>query len=346
MKKKLRLGIIGCGMISAFHIGAIEAIPDVSLAGLYDATPGKACALAEEKGCRAYESLEEMWRDESLDGVCICTPSGTHGTLALEALNHGKHVLVEKPMALTRQECLAISMLSRQRNLRAGVVSQLRFSPAVQAVRRVMAEGRLGSLISVELNMKYYREPIYYQASAWRGTRKMDGGGALMNQGIHGVDLLQYLTGMPRQVFAQSRTLRHSIEVEDTLHGVLMYENGSLGTLVATTSVWPGFSRELTLCGQDGTISLREDSIHTWCLRDGTPAPKIGNTTMNGSQDPTQIDLRGHIRQIQNFALAISGEEPLLVDAAEGRKPLDIIWGLYRSAEESQPITLEKEEKE
>lgn len=344
MEKELRFGIIGCSMISGFHMGAMEQLPGICLAGVCDATAERARAVAREKGCTAYESPDSMWEDDTLDGVCICTPSGTHGALALEALRHGKHVLVEKPMALTRQECLSIASLARERGLQAGVVSQLRFSPAIQAVRQAMAEGRLGKLISLELNMKYYRDPAYYQASAWRGTREMDGGGALMNQGIHGVDLMQYLAGMPRQVYAQARTLRHSIQVEDTLHGVLMYENGALGSLVATTSVWPGFSRELTLCGENGTISLKEDAIATWCLRDGSAPPELGKTGMNGSSDPSQIDLSGHIRQIRNFAMAIAGKEPLLVDAAEGKKPLDIIWSLYRSAQENRPVCVEGEE--
>lgn len=261
MKPIVRLAIIGCGMISRFHIDAIRQIKTAELAGVYDPRTEAAERVAAEQAVRAYRSLDELWNDRSVDAVCICTPSGTHGALAIDALRHGKHVLVEKPMALIREECRTIFDESRKNGLQAGVVSQLRFSPGVQLVKQAVEQGRLGRLVSTELNMKYYREESYFSASAWRGTKSMDGGGALMNQGIHGVDLLQYIAGMPVRVFGQSRTLVHDIEVEDTLHAMLMYENGALGSVIATTSVYPGFARRLTVCGEEGTIELEEDRI-------------------------------------------------------------------------------------
>ena len=340
MKPIVRLAIIGCGMISRFHIDAIRQIKTAELAGVYDPRTEAAERAAAEQGVRAYRSLDELWNDRSVDAVCICTPSGTHGALAIDALRHGKHVLVEKPMALIREECRTIFDESRKNGLQAGVVSQLRFSPGVQLVKQAVEQGRLGRLVSTELNMKYYREESYFSASAWRGTKSMDGGGALMNQGIHGVDLLQYIAGMPARVFGQSRTLVHDIEVEDTLHAMLMYENGALGSVIATTSVYPGFARRLTVCGEEGTIELEEDRIAVWKLKDGSMPPELAGADISGSSDPASIGMQGHVRQLENFAAAIRGEEPLLVDAAEGCKPLAVIWGIYEASEKGRVITI------
>lgn len=341
MKSVVRLAVIGVGMISTFHMNAIDAIEGVELAGVFDApSMDRARAAAESRGVRAYKTLDELWQDEQVDGVCICTPSGTHGPVALEAIRNGKHVLIEKPMALTLEECETIRIEAASRNLQVGVVSQLRFSPSIQLVRQAVQEGRLGKILFTELNMKYYRNTDYFSGSTWRGTKKMDGGGALMNQGIHGVDLLQYIAGMPQVVFAQSRTLLHAIEVEDTLNAMLLYENGALGNIVATTSVYPGFSRKLTICGENGTVGLEEDSICCWEMKDGSKAPDFETTTVCGSNDPSKIGCEGHVRQIANFAQAIRGEETLLVDAQEGCKPLRMIWSIYRSAEENTLIRI------
>ena len=194
--------IIGCGMIARFHIAAIQEIENARLVGVFDQQQINANRIAAEFQVKAYESMPELWEDTQVDAVCICTPSGLHATLALEALSHGKHVLIEKPMALNEQDCDAIICAAKETQRLAGVVSQMRFSPDVCRVKEALDQGLIGKLISVDLIMKYFRDPSYYQNSTWRGTKKMDGGGALMNQGIHGVDLMQYLAGMPSMVIS------------------------------------------------------------------------------------------------------------------------------------------------
>lgn len=340
MPESVGFAIIGCGLISKFHMEAMREIEEATLVGVYAPRAEQAEKVAAENGVRAYHSLEEIWADGAVKAVSICTPSGTHGELALDALRHGRHVLIEKPMALEREQCCTIIAEADARGLQAGVVSQLRFSPGIRLVKEAVEQGRLGRLISTELDMKYYRDESYFSASTWRGTKKMDGGGALMNQGIHGVDILQYIAGMPSKVFGQYRTLVHDIEVEDTLHALLMYENGALGTVIATTSVYPGFSRRLTLCGEEGTIVLEEDDIAVWKLRDGSERPTVQSTVGSGSSDPGKIGAQGHVFQIRNFAAAVLGKEKLLVDAREGCKPLEIIWDIYQSAEEGRVIEI------
>lgn len=343
MEKKVSIAVIGCGMISGFHLDAITQNPRAELAGVYDAYGPSAQRVARERNTRCFETLGELWKEPNVDAVCICTPSGTHGELATQAVSHGKHVLIEKPMALTGENCTRLAALAEEKQMQVGVVSQLRFAPGIQRVKAAMDRGALGKLLSVELNMKYYRDEAYYGARTWRGTKAMDGGGALMNQGIHGVDLMQYLVGMPSCVFGQMDTLLHNIEVEDTLHALLRFPGGALGTVIATTSVYPGFTRVLTICGEDGTIVLEEDTVKLWQTRAGDMTSDDEASEIRGSSDPSQIGAQGHVLQLGNFVNAILGEEALLLNVHEGRKPVDIILGIYRSARENKMISIGKE---
>jgi len=340
MSKKVHIAVIGCGMISRFHITAIQNLEGAELAGLYDVRQDSARSSAALYGTRAYVSLDEIWADPKVDAVCVCIPSGLHGPVALAAVEHGKHVLIEKPMALTLADCDRIIAAAERNHVLVSVVSQLRFSPAVCRVKKAMEEGLLGKLVSADLYMKYHRSQAYYDSGAWRGTWKMDGGGALMNQGIHGVDLLQYLAGDVSSVFARAKTLVRNIEVEDTLSAVTEFENGALGVIQAATSVYPGFSRRLELCGQKGTIILEEDRISLWDV-EGTPRFEGGGCeTARSHSEPSQIDSQGHQRQLHNFVSAILGEEPLLIDGREGRKAVALILAAYRSAAEGTPVAL------
>ncbi|MCD8325284.1 MAG: Gfo/Idh/MocA family oxidoreductase [Lachnospiraceae bacterium] len=194
MTKDGRIGyaIIGCGMISGFHGSAIDRIPEAELVGVCGFDPQESLRGAERFGAKPYLSRDEIWKDDQVDAVCVCTPSGLHGEIALEAVTHGRHVLIEKPMAMTLEECDLIIQAAAEQKVLAGVVSQLRYSPSIRYVKQVMDEGGLGRLIGADLYMKYYRSQEYYDSSPWRGTRSLDGG-ALMNQGIHGVDLLRYI---------------------------------------------------------------------------------------------------------------------------------------------------------
>lgn len=342
---KIGYVIIGCGMIAKFHIAAINATPDAEVAGVYDLDYERTKVFASLNHTKAYASLEEVWADPSAHAVCICTPSGLHFSLALAALEHGRHVLVEKPMALSLEDCDALIAAAKERDLVLGVVSQLRFSPAVTQVKNAIDAGVLGKLLCADLYMKFHRSQDYYDSSDWRGTWAMDGGGALMNQGIHGVDLLQYLAGPVDSIYAKARTLARKIEVEDTLSAVAEFRSGALGVIQATTSMYSGFSRRMELCGEKGTIILEEDKILLWDVADdqGLPHDCGGISDVRSSSDPTQISWSGHARQIGNFTAAIIGREALLIDGHEGRKAVEIILTAYRSSSENRPLSLTEE---
>lgn len=332
--------VVGCGLISEFHIGAIGAIDDAVLMGVYDSQAGAAREKAEKYGVRCYASFEEVLADDEVDALCICTPSYLHASMAARAMQAGKSVLVEKPLALSLEDCDYLAALGLEKGVQVGVVSQLRFSPAISTVKKALEQGVLGHLTRGDLYMKYYRSQEYYDNGDWRGTIEKDGGGALMNQGIHGVDLLRYLMGPVKSIYALSGTLVHDIEVEDTLSAALLYQSGAQGVIEASTGDWPGAPRRIELNGQYGVIILEEDRIVKWEVEGergfGMYEQPPGDTY--SFQDPSRIDTSGHILQLENFISAIRGDTELFVNAREGRHALEIVLGAYRSAELGQAV--------
>lgn len=370
MRGRVGFAVIGCGMISKFHVSAICRIQEAYLAGVYDVSGEHARRVAAEQGVRAYGSVDEIWQDGAVNAVCICTPSGLHGKMACQALAHGRHVLVEKPMALTLEECDKMLRLAQEHSVKLSVVSQLRFSPAVLQAKRLLDAGALGRLLNADLHMKYYRSQEYYDSGGWRGTWAMDGGGALMNQGIHGVDLLLYLAGPAASVFGRAATLARRIEVEDTISAVTVFESGALGVVQADTGVFPGFPRRIELCGDKGSLILEEDKIifasfeeERWNeLVSGTAGGACGEsgescgekrdecgecvggqrTAAGGHSNPGAIGAEGHFYQVRNLVNAILYDEPLLIDGQEGRKAVELILRIYESAREGMPVCLKQ----
>lgn len=340
--RPVRYAIIGCGMIAKYHVAAIQNCAEAQAVGVCGNDPVRARAFAQQHDLVAYPSTEAIWADDGIDAVCICTPSGVHAAYALEAIAHGKHVLIEKPMALSVADCDRILREAQKKSVLVGVVSQLRFSPAIVQVKRAMERGVLGKLACADLYMKYHRSQAYYDSAAWRGTWKMDGGGALMNQGIHGVDLLQYLAGPVDSIYAKAKTQLRKIEVEDTLSAIAEFRSGAIGVIQADTSLYSGFSRRLELNGEKGTIILEEDKILLWDVADEPmpPQEQCRGQEIRSFSDPSRISSLGHTRQIANFTAAVQGREALLVDGQEGRKVLRIILGAYRSSAENRPIKL------
>ncbi|MDW7656492.1 MAG: Gfo/Idh/MocA family oxidoreductase [Bacillota bacterium] len=339
MIKPVQFAIVGCGMISSFHVQAINAQEDARLAGIFDHIPTMAAKKATEYQTTCYASYESMLNDPSIDAISICTPSGMHAQQAIQAILAGKHVLIEKPIALNLEDSDQISLLARQNGVLVGVISQLRFSKAVSQIKAALDEGHLGQIVSVDLYMKYHRPQSYYDQSPWRGTWAMDGGGALMNQGIHGIDLLRYLAGPLQSIFASAKTLVRQIEVEDTLSAVVTFRSGALGVIQATTSVYPGFPRRLEIHGEKGSIILEEDTIIQWTIAGELErlCPQQ-STNQKSHRNPTDIDKAGHMAQYENFIQAVQGNVSLLVDDQAGRQALEIIVKAYESSEKGQPL--------
>ncbi len=267
--RPVRFGVAGCGAIGPTHAAAIARLPDAELVAVADPVAGRAADVAGRFGAAAHASLDALLADRAVDVVCLCTPSGTHADGAVAALAAGKHVVVEKPMDVTVAACDRVLAAAAAAGRSVSVVSQHRFDPATERVKRLVDAGALGRLVLVTADVKWYRTQAYYDAGDWRGTWALDGGGALMNQGVHTVDLLLHLGGPVRSVYAQVRTAAHDrIEVEDVAVATLAFASGAVGTLVATTAAYDGLPVRLDLFGTAGTAVLEGDALKLLKLRD------------------------------------------------------------------------------
>lgn len=343
MNRKVGFGIIGAGMIAELHGKTIKTLENAELVGIFDTNATAAQKRAEQFQCRAYSNFEEFLADPAIEAVTIATPSGMHGKVAIPAARAGKHILCEKPLEITLEKVDEVIKACDENHVLLSPVFQTRFTKPVQLVREAMRSGRFGRMVLASAQMRWYRDPAYYAGSSWRGTWAMDGGGALMNQAIHMIDLLIYINGAPEEVFAFAGTLTHSIEVEDNLCATVKYRNGSFGTIEVSTSCAPGFPRRLEFSGSEGTVAFEEDKITRWEFT--RPAPEdeeilrelSGKADACGGRSPMNISGNGHASQISDLADAIAtGRRPFL-DGREGRRAIELICGIYESARTGKP---------
>lgn len=340
MNKKVRFAIIGGGMIADFHARAMADISDVELVGVYEPIEEFATKFSNKYNIHAFETYEKVLDSDNVDAVSICTPSGLHASQAIKAIQHGKHVVMEKPMAINREDAQRVIDEARKYGVKVCVISQFRYSPAIKRVKQEIEKGAFGKIVSASLSMSYYRSVEYYNSSEWRGTWAMDGGGALMNQGIHGVDILQYLMGGVDWVMASMDTMTRPIETEDMVVAIMKFKNGALGTLQASTTCFPGYERRTEICGDKGSVVLEEDRILKWNLpTDFLETNKTGNG-LHATADPKNIALENHRIQLEDMARAILQDKIPFVDAIEGKKSVDIIIGVYESAKTGKKVDI------
>ena len=342
------MGIIGAGGISRLHAMAIATLDNVTLAGFCDRVFEAAKAKAEEFNCRAYASAEKMLADPEVDAVIIATPSGMHRESAIAAANAGKHVLCEKPLEINTQRIDDIIEACERNNVKLGCIFQMRVSPSVSEVKKLMESGRFGKMLLSSAVMRWYRENSYYDNSSWRGTLKFDGGGALINQAVHIMDTLLYINGDVESVMAYSGTFTHNIEVEDNLCAVLKYCNGSFGTVEVSTCCAPGFPRRMEFSGENGTVTIIEDRISRWEFTDQTDEDNAilerfsGETHENGGRSPLDISFTGHAIQINDFAEAIRNDRAPMVDGREARRAIELICAIYESAATGKQVMIKR----
>jgi UDP-N-acetyl-2-amino-2-deoxyglucuronate dehydrogenase len=340
-------GICGLGVIADFHARAIAALEGARLVGVASRDPAKAAGFAARHGGVGASDLDGLLARPELDVVCVTTASGAHLGPALAAIRAGKHVVIEKPIEITLARVDEILAAAREKGVWVVPIFQNRFGEGALTVRRALEEGRLGRLVLASAHVKWHRGAGYY--SAPRGLQAHDGGGALMNQAIHGLDLLQWFAGPPREVFCwTTRRVHEAIEVEDTAGAALRFDDGTLGTVEATTALWPGWERRLEICGENGSIRLDDDRITRWDFRDGRPgdaavrASGEGATGGSGASSPTAIGVAGHRRQLQDLVDAMrSGGRPALL-GEEGRKAVALVCALYASARSGRPETVNR----
>jgi UDP-N-acetyl-2-amino-2-deoxyglucuronate dehydrogenase len=360
---EIGFGVIGAGNIAGIHGKALVALggSGVRLRAFLGRSPGRLQKLAAQFEAEALTDAAELFARPDIQAVTICTPSGTHAEIGRLAAAAGKHVLVEKPIDVNLRQARSLIAACQRHDVRLGVILQSRFLPAVQLIKKAVARGRLGRLHVVDGYVKWYRSRDYYEGAPWRGTKALDGGGALINQAIHTVDLVQHFAGQATWVSGMTARKQHpQIEAEDTALALVRYESGAAGVIEATTSLYPGFSRRVELHGERGSIVLDGNDISLWKLTDsgeeeeeleqlragGAPAPGVaaagqnGSRRLNAASDPMALDISGHERQIADFVAAIREGRAPVVDGPESLKALEIVLAVYRSAELGRPVEL------
>jgi UDP-N-acetyl-2-amino-2-deoxyglucuronate dehydrogenase len=341
-------GIIGCGMIANFHARAIHDTRGAKLVACYDTFPAAADRLAASTGCKPYHNLDQMLADPKVDVVTIGTPSGAHLDPALKAAAAGKHVIVEKPLEITLTRCDKIIDACAKNKVKLSTIFPSRFHDSSLEVKRALDGGRFGVVTVGDAYVKWFRSQAYYDSGAWRGTWELDGGGALMNQAIHSVDLLTWFLGPVAEIRAQAATLAHErIAVEDTAVATLRFANGALGVIEASTAIYPGYLKRIEIHGSEGTAAMEEEDIVRWDFaknerRDAAIYQQMADRKSGGggASDPSAIGHHGHARQFQNVVDAIRKDSKPSVDGAEGRRSVEIILGIYKAAETGRPVEL------
>lgn len=334
-------GIVGCGMISQFHAKAIADIKGAKLVACCDTRAESADKFAAANGCKSYHSLDDMLADKAVDIVTIATPSGLHMAPAVAAAKAGKHVIVEKPLEVTLKKCDRIIRECEKNGVQLGTVFPSRFHDSSVKLKRAIEGGRFGRLTIGDAYVKWFRTQQYYDSGPWRGTWALDGGGALMNQAIHSVDLLTWLMGPVKEVCAQTALLIHErIEVEDAVVATLRFANGALGVIEATTAAYPGYLKRIEIHGSEGSAVLEEEDLKTWDFAKPTKEDKSiladmkkSKSSGGGASDPAAIGHHGHTIQFTDMLEAIRKKRAPAIDGHEGRRSVEVIQAIYKSAE-------------
>jgi predicted dehydrogenase len=336
------VGILGGGNISETHARAAREVGGLEVAAVYGQRQDRAARLGQLYGGAVYGDLQSFLNHKPMDIVAIGSPSGLHAEHGIAAARRGLHVLVEKPIDITTERADALIAECDEAGVKLGVFFQDRVAPDVRRMKDLLIAGRLGEPILASARVKWYRPPEYYSGSRWRGSRALDGGGALMNQGIHTVDLLVWLLGDVARVYAKAVTALHKIEVEDTVVATLEFASGALGTLEASTATFPGYPRRLELTGTEGTIILEHDRITSADFR--TPsfdgAGGGGNDSNPSATSPVVSDVGGHQRILEDFLRAILTNGTPSCDGYEGRRSVEVAEAIYESSRTCRAVTL------
>ena len=328
------IGLIGGGNITETHARAARAIPGLEIAAIHGTNAENIARLCRDHGGTPYQDFDAFLNHRPMDLVIIGSPSGLHATQGIAAARRGLHVLTEKPIEISTARADALIDAARQSKVQLGVIFQDRMKPHIRQLKNWLDQRLLGKPLFVDARVKWYRPPEYYVNSRWRGTFALDGGGALINQGVHTIDLLLWLLGDVARVQARTATVLHKIEAEDTAAAILEFSSGALGIFHATTAAYPGYPRRVEISGTEGTVILEHDRIIEANLRNTRAAP-VEPTALDENQSAstaTVSDFRGHQAILEDFFQAIQQNRTPMCDGVEGRRSLALIESIYRAA--------------
>lgn len=330
----IHIGLIGGGNITETHARAVCAIEDAEIAAIVGSNAKNVNRLCRKHGGQPYSDFQEFLNHRPMDMVIIGSPSGLHANQGIAAAQRGLHVLTEKPIDISTKRADGLIQAAEQSGVKLGVIFQDRVKPDIRRLKEHLRQGALGKPILADAGVKWYRPPEYYSNSRWRGTLALDGGGALINQGVHTVDLLLWLLGDIVRVQARTATALHKIEGEDTAAAILEFASGALGILLATTAAFPGYARRVELTGSEGTLILENDRIVATDLRSKPPtaSSEISTSPPESASSPIVSDIRWHQAVLEDFIDAVEQNKTPVCDGHDGRRSLSVIEAIYRSA--------------
>ena len=335
----IHIGLIGGGNISETHARAANAIPGVQIAAIYGTNAEKVDRLCREHGGKPFAEYDALLSHRPMQAVILGSPSGRHAEQGIAAAQRGLHVLTEKPIDIATKRADALIDATNRAGVKLAVIFQDRLKPNIRALKQWLDSGCLGKSLLIDARVKWYRPPDYFGTSKWRGTFALDGGGALINQAIHTVDLLLWLFGDVVRVQARTATLLQKIEAEDTAMATLEFAGGAVGTLLATTAAYPGYARRIEITGTEGTVILEHDRVIAADFRNSLPEIITASGDVNQSASSASVtDITGHKAVIENFLHAIADNTPLACDGVEGRRSLALVEAIYRAAQRPEHV--------
>lgn len=341
----IHIGLIGGGNISGTHARAVRAIAGAEIAAVHGTNLNKVAALCREYGGKPYQDFDAFLAHRPMEMVAIGSPSGLHAAQGIAAAQRGLHVLTEKPIDISTERADALIEATDRAGVKLGVMFQDRVKPGVRQLREWISTGVVGQLLLADARVKWYRPAEYYSGSRWRGTQALDGGGALINQAVHTVDLLLWLLGDVVRVQSRTATAFHSIETEDTAIALLEFANGALGVFQATTAAYPGYPRRVEITGTEGTVILEQDGVLAANLRN-TPADlsAVAPDENQSASSAVVSDVRGHQALFEDFLRAIERDTDPICDGREGRRSMALVEAIYRAARNggTAPVCLVK----
>ncbi len=349
MPMTVGFGIIGCGNIAPVHAQSISEIDGAKLVAVSDVVEENARKLADGYGADVYTDYKEMLKRDDIQAVSLCVPSGMRAELGEECARAGKHILSEKPLEVNSERIDRLIAAADNAGVKLGCIFQFRFSQGALRVREALDSGRFGKLVLGDAYIKWYRSQEYYDSGAWRGTRELDGGGVLMNQGVHQIDLLISFMGPVKKVVAQTALVGHKgLEVEDLACAMLEFESGAMGVIEGSTAIWPGHPARVEVHGMGGSAIIEDGNLRFWQFAEEQSgdaeiqkALQTEGDFGTGAGDPISgLKHEGHLRQIRDFVEAIQEDRKPGVDGREGRHAVALIEAIYESAQSGNPVYL------
>lgn len=334
----MNFAIIGCGFISKKHAEAIKNIPNAKLIAVSDMVEERMKPYIEEYGAEAYTDFKEMLENDDLDIVCICTPSGLHASIAVEVAKFKKHIVVEKPIAMSLEDANTIIDAANDNNVKLSVVHPNRFRPVVTQLKEILDKNLLGKISHVNCIVNWNRNQEYYDQAPWRGTKEHDGG-VLMNQAIHNIDLLLWFMGTPKEIFSMEATRFRKIEAEDLSIGILRFENGALANVQASTTVYPrNFEEAITIFGEKGTIKIGgTNALYFKHLE----YEDMNEDEINYIKDKIESNpwgIPGHQKVLENMMESIITDKETAITGEDASNSLKLVLKMYESADENKVV--------